>query len=304
MADAQGVRKIHGSLVKTTLDDYTSEDGYVFYDVQTGEARLANGQPGGIPIWGGGAGAGTGSVSMISLIDIDTDNLVETFGNPYRLSFDEDTFSIEEYSAGSLKIIATGSTFGRVNVDNDGQLATIFSKDSADRNLDLIAGPGIKLSAKVNNNTQSLRIESTSPTATFGLIIDTYIDASGDLIIEHADAFDPNTVYIDDEGYFIISTSPVPYYYSGTSTTLPGENGGGSGSTTIGGLTDVNTTGAATGDILTYTGGTWTATTPTIPSSTTVTDTAPATPTEGNLWLDTNTGKLYVYATGAWVEPT
>ena len=75
MADSVGVRKIHGSLVKTTLDEYVSEDGYVFYDVQTGEARLANGSPGGIPIWGGGTGAGTGSVSMISLIDTDTDTV-------------------------------------------------------------------------------------------------------------------------------------------------------------------------------------------------------------------------------------
>lgn len=300
MADSVGIRKIHGSLVKTTLDDYVGEDGYVFYDVQTGEARLSNGQLGGIPIWGGGGGAGTGSVSMVSLIDPDTDTLQATYSNPYRLSLDENTFTIDEYQAGNLKIKAVSTSFNKINIDDSGTLATINSVDNADRNLDLIAGPGIKLSAKVNNNTQSLRIENTAPTSTFGLIIDTYIDDSGDLIIEHADAFDPNTVYIDDDGYFIISTSPVPYYYSSTSTTLPG---GGSGSTTLSGMADVNTTGATNGDILTYTAGTWNATTPDSPS-TVVGTTAPATPNEGNLWLDTNTGKLYVYATGAWIEPT
>ena len=300
MADSVGIRKVHGSLVKTTIDNYVGEDGYVFYDVQSGEARLSNGSPGGIPIWGGGAGAGTGSVSMVSLIDPDTNTISTNYSNPYRLSLDENTFTVDEYSSGNLKISTVTTAFSTINVDDNGTTATINSIDSAGRNLDLIAGPGIKLSAKVNTNTQSLRIENTAPTSTFGLIIDTYIDDSGDLIIEHADAFDPNTVYIDDDGHFIISTSPVPYYYSSTSTTLPG---GGSGSTTLSGLLDVNTAGATNGDTLTYTAGTWSATTPAT-SSTSVAATAPGSPNEGNLWLDTNTGKLYVYATGAWVEPT
>jgi hypothetical protein len=300
MADSVGIRKIHGSLVKIDIDNYVGEDGYAFYDVQTGEARLANGQPGGIPIWGPSPLSGTGSVSMVSIIDPDTNTLQATHSNPYRLALDENTFTVEEYQTGNLKIKAVSTSFNRINIDDSGTLATINSVDNVDRNLDLIAGPGIKLSAKVNNNTQSLRIENTAPTSTFGLIIDTYIDDSGDLIIEHADAFDPNTVYIDDDGHFIISTSPVPYYYSSTSTTLPG---GGSGSSTISGMADVNTTGAANGDILTYTAGTWNATTPDS-QATAVGTTAPASPNEGNLWLDTNTGKLYVYATGAWIEPT
>ena len=302
MANATGIRKIKaGHLPNQAIDEFVGEDGIVFFDVITGEARLADGTPGGIPIWGGGAGAGTGSVSMVSIIDPNTDLLQATYSNPYRLSLDENTFTVEEYQAGNLKISATGTAFQQINVDDNGTASIIRSADNALRNLDLIAGPGIKLSAKVNNNTQSLRIESTSPTAAFGLIIDMYIDDSGDLIMDHADAFDPTTVYIDDDGHFIISSSPVPYYYSSTSTTTP--SGGGGGATTINQLTDVNVAGATDGQVLQYSAGSWTAANATA-SSTSVSDSAPATATEGNLWLDTNTGKLYVYATGAWVEPT
>lgn len=273
MADSVGVRKIKAALVKNMkLDDYVSEDGYVYYDVQTGEARLANGQPGGIPIWGGGAGAGTGSVSMVSLIDMDTEIIQATYGNPYRLSLDENTFTIDEYQAGNLKISAVSQSFAEVNVDNDGALAVIRSVDSPTRNLDLIAGPGIELKAKVENNSQSIRIENTAPTSTFGFIIGTYIDAAGDLIFDHADAFDPSLVYINDDSYLIISTSPFPESNTTYGITLPTGSGSGSGSTA--------------------------------PAGVTVASPAPASPVEGQLWMDSNTGKLYVYTQNQWVQPT
>lgn len=40
-----------------------------------------------------------------------------------------------------------------------------------------------------------------------------------------------------------------------------------------------------------------------VSGSATISDTAPASPSEGSLWLDSTTGDLYIYTSGAWVLP-
>lgn len=44
------IRKIKASLVKQDINDYVGESTYIFYDVDTGDLRLWNGNPGGISL--------------------------------------------------------------------------------------------------------------------------------------------------------------------------------------------------------------------------------------------------------------
>jgi len=41
------IRKIKASLVQSDINDYVGESTYIFYDVDTGDLRVHNGQPGG-----------------------------------------------------------------------------------------------------------------------------------------------------------------------------------------------------------------------------------------------------------------
>jgi len=44
------IRKIKASLVKEDINNYVGEYTYIFYDIDTGDLRLWNGQPGGISL--------------------------------------------------------------------------------------------------------------------------------------------------------------------------------------------------------------------------------------------------------------
>jgi len=86
------IRKVKASLVKVEIDDYICETSYLFYDIDTGCIRIANGTPGGMPAciegfagaldWGDITGTITDQIDLIALIDTfnsDEDGFIKAF---------------------------------------------------------------------------------------------------------------------------------------------------------------------------------------------------------------------------------
>ena len=73
---------------------------------------------------------------------------------------------------------------------------------------------------------------------------------------------------------------------------------------TLDDLSDVSTVGASAGNVLTYNGSSWTAASAASGggASVTVSDAPPASPTEGDLWFESDTTRTYVYYDSFWVE--
>ena len=68
-------------------------------------------------------------------------------------------------------------------------------------------------------------------------------------------------------------------------------------------LSKLSTTGASTGNVITYNGSTWAAASAASGgASVTISDTPPASPTAGNLWFESDTTKTYIRYNSAWVE--
>jgi len=150
----------------------------------------------------------------------------------------------------------------------------------------------------------------------FGYIIASYIDIAGDLILEHADAFDTQHSYINESGHFVISTDTNVVSTTTYGVSLPGATSGGASVTVSANPPFTPVEGdqwleSNTGALFIYAFGTWvqpsykaaTGAQTDDPAVATVSDTAPASPAEGELWLDSTTGILYVYVSGSWVEP-
>ena len=68
-------------------------------------------------------------------------------------------------------------------------------------------------------------------------------------------------------------------------------------------LSKLSTTGASTGNVITYNGSTWTAASVASGgASVTISDTPPSSPTNGNLWFESDTTRTYIRYNSAWVE--
>lgn len=95
---------------------------------------------------------------------------------------------------------------------------------------------------------------------------------------------------------------------AGTGITVdftPGEDASASVSlsATLNDLSDVSTVGASVGNVLTYNGSSWTAASAGGGgASVTVSDAPPASPSEGDLWFESDTTRTYVYYDSFWVE--
>lgn len=205
------VRRISAALkAESELDEFVGEPSLLFYDIETGELRISDGKtPGGWPLLPGLDSKPQGTLSLISTLkesdDSSTaDTIVETCSDVRRLSFDLGSgFTIEEQDFNSVKIKHKADGFKQIHVD--GQLAVKSSYTKAQK-LDLVAGQGIRLNPNAGGNSSAIEIENLAPAATFGAIIDVSIDAAGDLIFTHGDMFDPESTYVSNAGYFIITT--------------------------------------------------------------------------------------------------
>ena len=70
----------------------------------------------------------------------------------------------------------------------------------------------------------------------------------------------------------------------------------------LGQLLDVDISTPTTGQVLSYDGFAWVNSTPSSGSSVTVSDTAPSSPSQGDLWFESDTGSTYVRYDSYWVE--
>ena len=85
----------------------------------------------------------------------------------------------------------------------------------------------------------------------------------------------------------------------------PAGQDGTDGATTLNDLTDVNTAGLTNGSILKYDGTSWIIGTDDASggtSTTSISDTAPTSPSSGDLWWDSDNGSLKIYYSQAWVD--
>ena len=68
-------------------------------------------------------------------------------------------------------------------------------------------------------------------------------------------------------------------------------------------LSDVNTSGATNGQVLSYSSGQWIPANSSGGSNTiSASDTSPSSPSLGTLWFNTSTGRMYVYYDSYWIE--
>ena len=72
---------------------------------------------------------------------------------------------------------------------------------------------------------------------------------------------------------------------------------------TLNDLSDVSTVGASAGNVLAFNGSSWTAASAAAGgASVTVSETAPVSPTTGDLWFESDTSRTYVYYDSFWIE--
>ena len=93
--------------------------------------------------------------------------------------------------------------------------------------------------------------------------------------------------------------------WNGTDFVWVADQTGTSGATTLGGLTDVDVTGASVGSIIKYNGSSWeiaTDLTGTGGANVTISDNPPANPTSGDLWWESDKGRLKILYSTVWVD--
>ena len=207
------IRRISAGLRKESdVDTFIGEDGIIFYDIQNGSLRLSDGKtPGGHMLLAGHDVARNGTLNLISTIkesnDSSTqDRIIDTCSDVRRLSFDLGSgFEIEEQEFNSVKVKHKSSGFQLINVN--GNLAVKSSAKNP--TVDFVAGEGIRLNTNAGGDPNAIEIQNLAPAARFGAIIEVEVDEHGDLLFTHADAFDEETTYVSNAGYFIITTEEV-----------------------------------------------------------------------------------------------
>ena len=93
--------------------------------------------------------------------------------------------------------------------------------------------------------------------------------------------------------------------WNGTDFVWVADQTGTSGATTLGGLTDVDVTGASVGSIIKYNGSSWEIAadlTGTGGANVTISDNPPANPTSGDLWWESDKGRLKILYSTVWVD--
>lgn len=65
---------------------------------------------------------------------------------------------------------------------------------------------------------------------------------------------------------------------------------------------EIDTAGATSGKVLAYDGTKFAPATASGGASVTISDTPPSSPTAGNLWFESDTGKTFIYYDSSWIE--
>ena len=126
---------------------------------------------------------------------------------------------------------------------------------------------------------------------------------SGDFLKWNGSAWvnDPVNLGTDTTGDYVQSL------VAGTGISLANNSGEGATPTVtlnaaIDDLSDVSAAAPTSGDVLSWNGSAWVSSAPSSGASLTVSATAPSSPSEGDMWFESDTGRTYVYYDSAWVE--
>lgn len=324
------IRKIKAALVNTRdAPDYNTEIGYLFYDADPNgdlTLRISDGvTPGGIPITGAGGGisyarlnvvgddstgavlnlgnatpdlqfAGTQNISVnvdntsgkVTITGPNLSSYLESGDEAFKIAGDDSTLrSVNIGESITIKgtggITTTTDSEGNVTIDGSGVSgsSTLTIADDTSSTVDITTGEDTLKFAGAQNITTSISGDTLTIT---GPDLTSYIQ-SGDNI----------SSLTNDAGY-ITSANLTFVGDDSTGTTFNAANGdnvrflGAGGTTvTVSGSTVIITSSGGGGGGTTYTQ-----------------DTAPTSPVDGDTWLDTDSGGLYVFVVeagvGQWIE--
>lgn len=153
-------RKIKAGLVKSNIETFVGEEGNLFFDVESGELRLSDGQTlGGIPVSGGEGGGTTLTVSETGNDEIITNEITRVTA----IRFDRDTgFNVENLGSGEVKV-SLGSTFKTWKVDGQQDLVAV-----GEDTIRFIAGDGITIITDPTAEIKTITLSGSYilPTAT------------------------------------------------------------------------------------------------------------------------------------------
>lgn len=299
------IRKIKAALVNTRdAPDYNTEVGYLFYDANPNgdrTLRISDGvTPGGIPLLASGDSSVGLSSATLKVADDSTSSTFDLSGTGETLkiagtggittSISGDTLTIDGTAvqgASSLSVFADDST--NMEVDLNNQDLTVSGGNSITTSTSSTQTLTVDLNSDISVN-------NISPLDSSGVNINGNLYVNGNSVISQNDNISSLT---NDAGYISSATLKVVGDDS-TGTVFDASKGddirflgAGNVSVTVSGSTVIIT--GTGGDSSGGGGGT-----------TYTQDNAPASPVDGDTWLKTDTGALYVYIVeggyAQWIE--
>lgn len=295
------IRKIKAGLVNTRdAEEYSTEIGYLFYDANPNgdrTLRISDGvTPGGIPIVAGD-GSSTSSASLLladdssttQTLNLSTDTLKVSGGTNITTSLVGDTLTIDGPSTGFTFVgdDSTGTSYDTNNAPNIRFLGAGNVTVAVSGNNVIITGSGA--------GGQATFTQDTAPSSPSDG--DTWFDTdSGGLYVFVEEGGSGQWIETGSAGTTFNADEVDSIRFAGNdSTTTPVRTtevmsilGSGNITTAVTGQGELRISSTA-------------------PNMTT-SDSAPASPNDGDLWWDTNEGSLYIYinedssASAAWVE--
>lgn len=295
------IRKIKAALVNTRdADEYSTEVGYLFYDSNPNgdrTLRISDGvTPGGIPIV---ASSGDGSsasnlllsddTSTTQSLNLSTDTLKIAGGNNITTSLVGDTLTINGPDTGFTFVgdDSTGTTYNTTDAPNIRFLGAGNVTVAVSGNNVIITGAGA--------GGQATYTQDSPPSSPVDG--DTWFDTdSGGLYVYVVEGSNANWIETGSAGSTLDTEGVDSIRFAGDD----------SASTTVATGSTFSLLGS--GHITTAVSGTGEMRISSTAPNITTSDSAPSSPSDGDLWWDTDAGSLYIYvnedssASAAWVE--
>ena len=295
------IRKIKAGLVNTRdAEEYSTEIGYLFYDANPNgdrTLRISDGvTPGGIPIVAGD-GSSTSSASLLladdtsttQTLNLSTDTLKVSGGTNITTSLNGDTLTIDGPSTGFTFVgdDSTGTSYDTNNAPNIRFLGAGNVTVAVSGNNVIITGSGAGGQATFTQDTAPSSPsdgDTWFDTDSGGLYVFVEEGGSGQWIETGSAGATFDVDAVDSIRFAGNDSATTPVRTTETMSIL----GSGNITTSITGQGELRISSTA-------------------PNMTT-SDSAPASPNDGDLWWDTDAGSLYIYinedssASAAWVE--
>jgi uncharacterized protein YuzE len=291
------IRKIKAALVNTRdAPDYNTEVGYLFYDANPNgdrTLRISDGvTPGGIPLLA--SGDSSVGLSSATLKVADDSSTTSTFD----LSGTGETIKIA--GAGGITTSISGDTLTIDGTAVQGASSlSVFADDSTNmevdlNNQDLTVSGGNSITTSTSS-TQTLTVDLNSDISVNNIspLDSSGVNINGNLYVNNISSLTNDAGYISSATLKVVGDDSTGTVFDASKGDDIRFLGAGNVSVTVSGSTVIIT--GTGGDSSGGGGGT-----------TYTQDTAPTSPVDGDTWLDTDSGALYVYVVeggyGQWIE--